>query len=162
MSVIKLVDQSYKLGIHNNDFIIMNTREKLFEMMRQHLDQLFVNKSEEEKLFWATYTVYRVSKHGIYLCSRIGTGYPIYDVKVRKSHKTSITVKPYKVDGSCEYTITKLDLTITPEKHKKYISPLEVMGWAADLEQAWEGEIWVRTAFTGWNTIDVKVDKEKL
>ena len=42
MSVIRLLDQSHKLGIHLTS--IIQTKDELFKILRQYLDQLFDGK----------------------------------------------------------------------------------------------------------------------
>jgi hypothetical protein len=164
MSVIKLVDGSHKLGRKSSS--VIDTKEELFKIIKEHLEGLFEHKQDDEKIFWATYSVYVIKKDKICLCSRMGTCHPIYDVEVEKAGETEIRVEPYKIDGYKEYTVGKLEVTSKPEEGKrekyKMISPLEVMGWEEDLEQKWKGRIWVRTNFTGWNIIRVKVNREKL
>lgn len=138
----------------------VTTGEQLFEVLRQHLQELFDGKSQDEKVFWATHTVYAIQKDKICLCGRIGTGFPIFDVNVTKSNKTNILVQPYKIDGYEEYTITELEICNIPigEEILRLVTPLEVLGWKEDLNQNWEGTIWVRSNFTGWNVIRVECE----
>lgn len=153
MSFAKLVDKSSELSLHVD--LCITTKEQLFQVLRQHLQNLFDGKSPDEKVFWATYTVYVIQKDRICLCSRIGTGYPIFDVNVIKSDKTNILVQPYKIDGYSEYTIEELTISSIPidEDVIKLVAPLEVLGWREDLNQNWNGTIWVRSNFTEWNVI---------
>ena len=57
----------------------------------------------------------------------------------------------------------KLEITMDPKDYKrklyKMISPLEILRLKEDLNQNWEGEVWIRTNFTGWNMIEVSVNK---
>ncbi len=159
--MFKIVDGSAKLGIQSRD--VIDTKEKLHEIIKQHFTGLVSGdaynppKTKDEQLFWALSTIYVVENDCIFLCDRIGTGYPIYDVEVRKSDKTSIIVKPYKVDYYKEYEI--LDIKHIPMNGHHIVDPLEVMGWKVDDLNGWEGIVWLRSAFTGWNTINVQVDE---
>lgn len=162
---MNLVDASHRLGLTMET--VIDTREKLFSTLKEYLERLFEGKDDDMKLFWATYSVFIIKKDRICLCSRMGTGYPIFDVDVRKSNQTSIMVKPYKIDDYKKYEQRKLKVTMNPEEdgqrdRYKMILPLEVMGWKEDLKQHWEGKIWVRSNFTGWNIIEVSVNKERL
>ncbi len=149
-----MVDGSAKLGVNSSDAI--DTKEKLYEIIKIHLGKLFEGKSDDEKLFWATYTYYHVNKDGLFLTSKLkDVWYPIYDVSVEKADETSIEVIPYKIDGKEIITLNKLDIYISGAPR---ISPLEVLGWEENLDQKWKGTIWMRTGFTGWHAIHVPVD----
>lgn len=153
MSFVKLADKSSELSLHVDSCI--TTKEQLFQVLRQHLQKLFDGKSTDEKVFWATYTVYVIQKDRICLCSRIGTGYSIFDVNVVKSDETNILVQPYKIDGYQEYTLRELKIWNIPIEGEisNLVTPLEVLGWQEDLTLNWEGTIWVRSNFTEWNVI---------
>lgn len=154
--MFKIVDGSSRLGVNSSD--VIDTKEKLFEVIRTHLERLFEGKSEDEKLFWATYSYYRINEDQIILCSKFkSVYYPIFDVSVEKSDETSIKAIPYKIDYVEEFPINRLDV-ITPKENT--ISPLEVLGWEENLEQKWKGQIWIRSGFTGWNAINVSVDMD--
>lgn len=161
--MFKIVDGSAKLGIQSDG--IIDTKEKLHEIVRQHFTKLVSGdtynraKTDDEKLFWALSTIYVVEDDCIYLRDRIGIGYPIYDVEVCKSDKTLVLVKPYKVDYE-EYEIKNVVHRSVNEPHT--VDPLEVMGWKVDGLNGWEGRIWIRSGFTGWNRIDVEVDKDQV
>lgn len=174
--MFKIVDGSAKLGIQSRK--IIDTKEKLYEIVKQHFIGLvsgdkYNPKTDDEKLFWALSTIYVVENDCIYLCDRINVGYPIFDVEVCKSDKTSVIVKPYKIDYYKEHEIDKINYV--PMTGYKTVDPLDVMGYKSNTKTElshlcesselvlhtnynWEGTIWVRSAFTGWNTIDIKVD----
>jgi hypothetical protein len=154
----KLVDGSARLGVHS--LATIDTKEKLFDVLRQHLDNLFESKTADEKLFWATYTYYLINKDDsqIILCSRITeVYYPIFDVSVEKSNETSIKVTPYKLDYEEESIINRLTVMNLSDN---CVSPLEVMGWKEDLEQKWHGKVWIRSGFTGWNTVNASIHSD--
>ncbi|AGC02387.1 hypothetical protein H012_gp061 [Acanthamoeba polyphaga moumouvirus] len=167
MSIYKLVDQSSQLGKTHEH--IVTTKNELLQILRNYLKNLFdsVNADEDSRLFWATYSIFVIKKDGIYLCSNMGTVYPLFDVDVKKSDNTKIIVRPYKIDGYNEYEVTNLQLSMEycfKNKRKKFkmISPLEAFGWKLDTNQKYEGQIYVKTNFTGWNYIKVKIDREAL
>lgn len=154
----KIVDGSAQLSVNSLD--VIDTKEKLYEIIKIHLQKLFEGKSDDEKLFWTTYTYYYVNKDGLFLNSKLKDVWsPIYDVSVEKSDETSIEVIPYKIDGKKRLILNKLDLYISGAPR---ISPLEVLGWEENLDQKWKGKIWMRTGFTGWHAIHVPVDSELL
>lgn len=151
-----LVDGSHKLGIKCSSPI--ETRSVLHDILRQHLNGLLEGKTDDEKLFWATYSYYIVYDDCVCLANRLGS-YPIFDVRVQRSEKTLINCTSYKIDEYEDYDINDLIMQIISkeniEKYSKVIWPLEVLDWNEDLEQKWEGKIWVRTGFTGWNRVDL-------
>lgn len=156
--MFKIVDGSANLGIQCES--VINTRKKLFNVIKKHFVGIIEGKNDESKLFWATYSVYVVKDDGLYLCSRLSNvSFPIYDVEVEKSDATEINIIPYKLNEIEKYIID--NLKINPEKFE-IISPLEVLGWEEDLTQNWKGKIWIRGSFTGWNTIKCSIDKENL
>lgn len=155
---IKAVDGSSRLGVSSSHAI--DTREELLELLRTHIDKVFEGKSDDEKLFWATYSYYQVNAYDdtIILCSNMSSVYyPIYDVSVEKSDQTSIRVIPYKIDGESKQTITQLELRRSPPPSNA-ISLLEVLGWEENIEQKWDGHIRIRSGFTGWNCVNAHVN----
>ena len=159
--MFKIVDESASLGI-STDYI--DTKEELYDVIRKHFtgllsgDEYNPAKADDEALFWALSCIYVVEDDIIYLRSRIGEVYcPVYDVKVTRSDKTSICVKPYKVDGYSEHIISDIYYIDVNEPYT--VDPLEVMGWKVDNLNGWKGTVWVRTGFTGWNTIECEVDE---
>jgi hypothetical protein len=125
--------------------------------LKKYLSKLFENATEESKIFWATYSIFVVKRDAIYLCSNMGTYCPLYDVDVRKSNSTHIEVEPYKIDGYKKYTINHLSETL--DELKNTVSLCDVLGIKKDFDQHWEGTVTVRSNFTGWNKIDVYVDR---
>lgn len=116
------------------------------------------------KLFLATYTVYRIKKHGIALCSRIGTYHPLIDADVeRVDDKTKLIID---CPDKGRYKMKRLDLTMIPEdggrEQFRMISPLEILGLEADYTQKWRGRVDLQSCWSGWNTIFSDVDKESL
>lgn len=159
MQFIKLVDGSADLGITSKD--VIDTKEKLYALLRTHFERLVKDKSEDEQLFWATYSFYRVNADDdeIFLIGNlIPFPYPIYDVSVEKSDQTSIQVIPYKLSHVNELTLTNL-WTYTPESGD--ISTLELMGWEEmNPEQKWKGKVWLRGGFSGWNCVNARIEFE--
>lgn len=168
-NIIKLVDQSHRLS--KTDVTVINTKTNLFRVLRDYLDKLFGSADSNSKLFWAMYSVFVVKKNRICFCSAMGTRYPLYNVDVEKvDHSSDIRVKPYKIDGYKKYTIKNLCRTY--DKHdllgichnwtssnRHLISPLQVLGYSDDVKQCWKGTVTVRTNFTEWNNIYVKVNR---
>ena len=163
---VKIVDGSAEMGKFDTlgDLNIV-TKEKLFEVLKTYLDRLFCDIDEDSRLFWATYSMFVVKSDRICFCSCMNTGFPIYSVDVEKSDSTDIKVTSYKIDSFDDYVVTNLEKTMTYvyEKNRslyKMISPLEVLGLSELVGQHWSGEICVRSNFTKWNMIDVKVNKK--
>ncbi len=168
---IKLVDQSHFLGY--TDIKRIDSKEKLFNILKNYLDKLCGSEDTDSKLFWATYSVFVVKKHRICLCSAMGTTYPIFDVDVKKSDLTDIRVEPYKIDRYREYDVKSLCRTYDVDdlignkynwaySDNHYVSPLQVLGYEDNPEQCWKGTVTVRTNFTEWNMIHVDVDRVAL
>ena len=162
----KLVDQSSLIGQTNVHYI--DTKKVLFSVLRNHLSKLFEGKDEDSIRLWASITMYEIEDDYICFTSCIDTHCPIYDVEVKKADESNIRVIPYKVDGYTEFTINDLKRTY-PDKYYQQklsefemISPLEVLGLGDCIKELFEGKIWVRTGFTGWNIIETKVDREAL
>jgi hypothetical protein len=155
----KLVDQSANISKNNN--LIITTKEELFTELRDYLDRLFKysHADDDSKLFWATYTMFVVEKDCVRLSTNmIGTYHTIFDVQAKKADKTSINIKPYKIDYMKEYHIDEIrdDLYLYKD-NKKYISPLEVLGLEKS-DNKWEGDVWLRSDFTGWNAIQIQTN----
>lgn len=157
LSPYTLVDGSACLCV--STFDTLETKEELFTLLRTHLRRLFKDKSDDEKLFWATYSYYRVYDDGRFvLCSGLlDVCEPIYDVSVKKSEQTSICVIPLKIDDLEEQTITQLRL-YDPRWRGPHISPLEVLGLEENLEQQWQGTIYIRNGFTQWNYVHAPIN----
>jgi hypothetical protein len=161
----KLVDQSALLG--KVDAKVIDTKEKLYDILGDYLAKLFENATEDSKIFWATYSMFCVEEDGIHLCSNMETyspldNYPLYDVDVRKSDKTSITIEPYKISAYSSEVVDRINDASLDKLFKTTVSPLDVLGMERDTSQHWEGTVTVRTNFTGWNRIEVPVDLEAI
>jgi hypothetical protein len=161
-------DKSYKLS--GACVIKINTKEKLFEVLRDYLLKLFNHHSEDSKLFWATYSMFVIRNDRICFCSYMGTLDPLCYVDVRKSNKTNINVVHNEID---QYTgtnswynlkrIIRLSKNFDKKRAKyKYVSPLEILGLEYDPDQNWTGDVLTKKNITGWNIIEADIDKKTI
>lgn len=150
-----------------NSITVINDKKTLFKVLKDYLDKLFEDYSDDSKYFWASNSIFEIEPYQgtITFEPLIDVGFPIFDVDVEKTEgETYIKVEPYKIDMD-DFELDERGLRkiytddYLAEKRKRFemISPMEVLGINDSGTCRFNGEISIRQRWV-WNCVDGVVD----